>query len=79
MSAIKWTQKTDTYWAATIEGYLVEVTAIAMRAFTGRFAYLAIFHPEDGIKWTCGTVNDLADAKHAAEQMAQRWAGKVGE
>lgn len=78
MTPIQWTQKTDRYWTATVEGYLVEAASIFSRANLGGFAYLAIFNPGDGIQWTCGTVNDLEEAQHAAEQMARRWAKGEG-
>jgi hypothetical protein len=75
MSAIKWTQKTDTYWEAEACGHRVSVKHWQHLA-SKTWHWLVVFNIDDETSWNTGTVNDLAEAKAAAEQMARRWAGK---
>lgn len=77
MSKVEWTQKTDTHWEAEVCGYRVSVTH--WKSYSRTWHWLVVFNIDSETSWNTGTVNDLADAKAAAEQMARRWAGKAGE
>ena len=76
MSKTAWTRQTDTYWVAEIEGCQIAIKRMTLQSNGMKF-YTAFFNP-GGINWTSEGMCHLADAKAAAETMAQRWAGKVG-
>lgn len=74
MSKTKWTRQTPTYWVAELDGHKVAVKR-EIQSRTGEKFYTAFF-VADGIHWHSEGLCHLRDAKHAAETMAQRWAGK---
>lgn len=76
MSTIQWTQKTDTYWEAEVYGYRVSVTH--WQSYSRTWHWLVVFNIDSETSWNMGSASDLANAQHAAETMAQRWAKGEG-
>lgn len=76
MSKPAWSRQTPTYWVAEIDGCKVAVKKWWSGVVwpRGGWCYLVTFRPSAMMEWSCGYPSTLADAKAAAETMAQRWA-----